>query len=136
MPPGTLNRALKINGKEFNKGVASPEGLIVFNLKGAANRFQGIVGMDDEVPKGGVRFVIMGDKKELFTTKIVHKGNDPIAFNVNLSGVKKLYLIVENVGDGIHTAHADWVNAFITYRAIQPLTGCRTLSKLVYRPLG
>jgi alpha-galactosidase len=119
--PKTLNRTLKINGKEFNKGVASPEGLIVFDLKGAANRFQGIVGMDDDVPKGGVRFVIMGDKKELFKTKIIHKEEDPIPFDVNLSGVRKLYLIVENLGDGIHTAHADWVNAFITYRNIRPI---------------
>jgi alpha-galactosidase len=121
VPPATLNRALKINGKEFNKGVASPEGLIVFKLKGAAKRFQGTVGMDDEVPKGGVRFVIMGDKKELFKTNIIHKGDYPITFNINLSGAKKLYLIVENVGDGIHTAHADWVNAFITYHGIRPV---------------
>jgi alpha-galactosidase len=120
-PPGKLTHTLKINGKEYSKGVAAPEGVVVVNLNGSAKTFQGSVGMDDEVPKGGVRFIIMGDKKELFKTGILHKEENPIAFSVNLRGVKKLYLIVENAGDGIHTAHADWVNAFISYRNIRPV---------------
>jgi alpha-galactosidase len=119
--PGTVTPDLKINGKSYHNGIAAPEGLIVFDLKGAANTFEGIIGIDDNVPKGGIRFVIMGDKKELFKTSIMHKGDEPKAFKVGLMGVNKLYLIVENDGDGIHTAHADWVNALITYRAIKPL---------------
>jgi len=120
-PPGNPATPFKINEKSFSKGIAAPEGLIVVNLKGAADKFEGLVGMDDNVPKGGIRFVIMGDRKELFKTSIIHKGSDPIPFKVNLSGVKKLYLIVENDGDGIHTAHADWVNAYIKYRNTPPV---------------
>lgn len=119
--PGTLGRPLSINNEKFKNGLASPEGLIVFDLNGAAEHFEGMVGMDDNVPKGGVRFVIMGDRKELFKSRIIRKETDPVPFNVSLKGVKKLYLIVENDGDGIHTAHADWVNAFITYRDVKPV---------------
>jgi alpha-galactosidase len=130
LPPSNSAAPLKINDKTFNKGLAAPEGLIVFDLKGAANEFNGMVGMDDNVPKGGIRFIIMGDKKELFKTKIMHKGDDAVPFNVNLSGVQKMYLIVENDGDGIHTTHADWVNAFITYRNTRPVV----LPKEAFKP--
>jgi alpha-galactosidase len=129
-PPGKLTHPLKINGREFSKGLAAPEGVFVINLNGRAEMFQGSVGMDDEVPKGGVRFIIMGDKRELFKTGIIHKEKDPVAFKVNLRGVKKLYLIVENDGDGIHTAHADWVNALISYTSIRP----EVLPKEAFKP--
>lgn len=118
--PGKLGRPLSIAGKEYSNGLASPEGLVVIDLQGKGLHFGGMVGMDDNVPKGCVRFVIMGDRKELFTTPLMRKGMAPIAFDIKIKGVDKLYLIVENDGDGIHTAHADWINTYITYKGATP----------------
>ncbi|MCX2486214.1 NPCBM/NEW2 domain-containing protein [Pedobacter sp. MR2016-24] len=116
----TLKRPLAVNGKPYTEGIAAPEGLIEFDLQKAADHFTGMVGMDDHVPKGGVRFIIMGDRKELFKSPVLRKGTHPISFNVSLKGFSKLYLLVENEGDGIHTAHADWMNAYISYRNTAP----------------
>ena len=113
-------RPLLIAGKTYDMGIAAPEGLISLDLKGKALQFKGEVGMDDNVPKGAIRFVIYGDKNILFSSVLIRKGNRPVKFDVNLKNVSKLHLIVENDGDGIHTDHADWVNSFITYRMDKP----------------
>lgn len=118
--PGKLPRKLSVAGKTFENGLAAPEGLVTVELKKAGLRMKGWVGMDDNVPKGGVRFVIMGDRKELFKTQIIRKGVELVPFDVDLTGVEKLYLLIENDGDGIHTAHADWINTVITYQGVKP----------------
>ncbi len=118
--PGQLGRPLSVAGKSYSDGLASPEGLVVLDLGGRGDRFAGWVGMDDNVPKGCVRFVVMGDRKELFRTGLLRKGMQPIAFDLDISRYKKLYLIVENDGDGIHTAHADWIDTYLTYRGAPP----------------
>ncbi|SOD12509.1 NPCBM/NEW2 domain-containing protein [Pedobacter xixiisoli] len=119
--PGKLPRKLAVAGKNYETGLASPEGLVTIELKKGGLRMQGLVGMDDNVPKGGVRFVIMGDRKELFKTDIIRKGAALVPFDVSLANVEKLYLIVENDGDGIHTAHANWINTVITYQGLRPV---------------
>ena len=114
---------LTIGGEVFKKGIGThSEGLIVLNLKGTAERFEGFVGLDDEVKgkNGSIRFVILTDKKEVFKSPVMKYGMKAIKVNVDLKGVKKLSLIVDNGGDSNDADHADWANAFIVYKGAKP----------------
>lgn len=46
----------------------------------------------------------------------MQKGDPVKEFNVNLKGVDKVLLLVEECGDGIMYDHADWLNVKITTR--------------------
>lgn len=117
------NHPLSINGVIFKKGIGThAASLITMNLKGTAERFQGAVGLDDEVKgkPGSVVFVIMADKKEAFRSPVMKYGMAAVNVDVNLKGVKLLSLIVEDGGDGNNSDHADWVNSFIVYKGSKP----------------
>lgn len=117
------NHPLSINGMIFKKGIGThAASLITMNLKGTAERFQGAVGLDDEVKgkPGSVVFVIMADKKEAFRSPVMKYGMAAVNVDINLKGVKLLSLIVEDGGDGNNSDHADWVNSFIVYKGSKP----------------
>ena len=117
------NHPLSIGGVIFKKGIGThAASSIIMNLKGTAERFQGFVGLDDEVKgkKGSVKFVILADKKEVFRSPLMKYGMAAVKIDVNLQGVKQLSLIVEDGGDSNDSDHADWVNTFIVYKAAKP----------------
>jgi len=117
-------KPLTIGGVVFKKGIGTHAvGLIEMDLNGTAERFQGLVGLDDEVKGklGSVVFVVMTDKKEVFRSPLMKSGMAAVKVDINLKGVKRLSLIVEDGGDGIDSDHADWVNAFILYTGAKPL---------------
>lgn len=115
---------LSIGGEIFKKGLGTHSiGLIVMDLKGAPKRFQGFVGLDDEVKgkNGSIRFVILADKKEVFRSPLMKYGMKAVKVDVNLQGVKQLSLIIEDGDDGYGFDHADWADAFITYNGLKPI---------------
>jgi len=117
-------KPLTIGGVVYKKGIGTHAvGLIEMELKGTAERFQGLVGLDDEVKgkMGSAVFVVMTDKKEVFRSSLMKSGMAAVNVDINLKGVKRLSLIVEDGGDGIDSDHADWVNAFILYNGIKPM---------------
>ena len=116
----TEKQPVVVGKQTYSKGVGIPEGLITVDLKGAATAFRGKVAMDDHVPKGFVRFVFYADKKEVFNSGLLGKGMAPVLFDIPLTGAQRLSLVVENDGDGIHTAHADWLNAYLLYKKLAP----------------
>ena len=118
------NHPLSIGGEIFKKGVGThAASLIMMNLKGTAKRFQGFVGLDDEVKgkNGSVRFFIIADKKEVFRSLVMKYGMKAVKVDVNLQGIKQLSLIVEDGDNGYGFDHADWANAFITYKGVKPI---------------
>ena len=48
-----------------------------------------------------------GDAKPIFSSGVVH--NDPVAIKADLKGVKELYLVVTDAGDGFNADWADWL---------------------------
>jgi alpha-galactosidase len=117
-------KPLTIGGVVYKKGIGTHAvGLIEMDLKGAAERFQGLVGLDDEAigKNGSVFFVVKTDKKEVFRSPLMKAGTAAVKVDIDLKGVKRLSLIVEAGGEIIDGDHADYVNAFILYNGTKPL---------------
>ena len=115
-------------------GVVYPHGLgthansrLLINLKGAATRFDALVGVDDEKKssRASVQFSIYADGKKKAETKVLRGGDAPVLLSVDLIGAMKMTLIVSDGGDGIDSDHADWAGARLTLAAgaaAQPVT--------------
>ncbi|MDP4289764.1 MAG: NPCBM/NEW2 domain-containing protein [Bacteroidota bacterium] len=114
---------LTVGGVAFKKGLGThAAGLVEMDLKGTVERFKGLVGIDDEKNgKGTVVFVLVADKKEIFRSPLMKSGMQAVNVDVNLKGVKKLSMIVEDGGDGNDSDHADWVNAYFLYKGALPV---------------
>lgn len=110
---------LAIGGQQFATGVGShAESDIAFNLNGKGERFTAMVGIDDEVAeKGSVTFEVWGDAKKLYDSGLMRGKQAAKKVDVDLTGVKKLKLIVTDGKDGIDYDHADWANATIVMMA-------------------
>ena len=97
-------------------GLAVPSELCI--LTGSATRFAGKVGADD-VTEGSVEFVIQGDGRELWRSRVMKTGDAAQAFDVSLAGVGLLRL----AASGDSGARANWVepsfalNGSVTPRA-------------------
>ncbi len=115
-------------------GVVYPHGLgthansrLLVDLKGVATRFDALVGVDDE-KKGSpasVQFEVLVDGRKKAETKVLRGGDAPVPLSVDLTGARKMTLIVSDGDDGIDSDHADWAGARLTLApgmAAQPVT--------------
>jgi alpha-galactosidase len=107
-------KTLTISGKTYERGFGthSVSSLLII-LDGKATSFNSKVGIDDEVAgrQSAVEFVINGDGKKLWSSGIMRQGDTARICNVQLSGIKKLELLVEDGGNGNYYDHAEWVDA-------------------------
>jgi hypothetical protein len=107
-------KPLQIAGKTYAKGVAMHSRTeMVYRLPGRFSRLEAIAGIDDEGrPNGNVRLVIRGDGKVLFDQTVV--GNeDAKPLKLDLSGVRRLTILVD-FGEGMDVGdHLDLCNARI-----------------------
>ncbi len=116
---------LTIGGKTYEKGLGTHAASAIWiDLKGDAERFTAYVGVDDEDNANGgtVEFRIVGDKRELWKSKVISSGMPAEKVEVDLKGVKTLQLLVSDGGDGIDHDHADWADAKIEYSGEPPVT--------------
>jgi len=114
---------LKVNGKEYKKGVGTHSiSRFLLNLGGKARSFSGLVGADDRNDfTMKMEFKILADGKQIWSSGIMQKGMPAKKFDVDLKDVQKIALLVCEGGDGIMYDHADWLNAkFITDGEIIP----------------
>lgn len=109
-----LNRPLRVDKQTFAKGIGvhAPSDL-VYDLNGKWNRMTGLAGIDRSAGKGGMGtatciFKIIGDGRELFNSGKQTGGDPPKPFDIDLSGIKQLKLMVEDAGDGRTSDHGDW----------------------------
>jgi alpha-galactosidase len=116
-------KPLTINGEVFKKGLGThATSSVEIDLKGTAECFRALVGVDDEVKgRGTIKFVLIADKKEIFRTPLMKQGMSAVNIDINLKGVKILKLIVEDGGDGNDSDHADWVNAYFLFKGDKPI---------------
>lgn len=107
-------RKMSINGETFDRGFGTHAvSSLVILLEGKATSFSAKVGIDDEItdPQGAAEFVVIGDGKQLWSSGVMRKGTPAKACLVQLSGVKKVELRVEDGGNGNYYDHADWADA-------------------------
>ena len=108
-------KPLTLNGQVYEHGIgthASSE--MTIDLKGAAARFEAVVGVDDERRgAGSVVFVVLVDDREVKRTRVLRGGDTPETLSIDLTGARQMTLLVEDAGDGIHSDHADWAGAML-----------------------
>ena len=131
---------LSINGKKYAKGLAThANSILLYSLPEGATRFTAFAGIDntgsDQGSKSSMEFMVFASdptiRKE--TTDQWRGGNvtihvDPTRqvvtsgfigraagvqqahIEADITGARKLYLVVTNGGDGLDYDHADWAN--------------------------
>jgi len=111
---GFGSNELCLDKKAYRKGLALHSRTeIVYRLPGRFGRFKALVGIDDAVrPNGNVRLVISGDERTLLETTI--DGNDdPKPVDLDISGVRRLRILVD-FGERLDVAdHLDLCEARI-----------------------
>ncbi len=103
---------LRIGDRTFKDGVGTHAPSLLRIRPGGAVRFTAWVGVDKETGKrGSVRFRVFGDEKLLFDSGKRTGGEPPIRVDLEVKGVRRLLLVVDDGGDGIAFDHADWAEA-------------------------
>jgi alpha-galactosidase len=107
---------ITLAGTVFAHGIGThAESDYLVDLHGGAIRFRSVVGIDDDTGgKGAAVFEVIVDGFPKFSSAVLHGGDKPIAIDMDLTGAKKLELIVSEPGGDISFAHADWAGAQIT----------------------
>jgi len=108
------SKPLLLAGQRYEKGLALHSRTeVVYRLPGRFSRFKATAGIDDGVrPHGNVRLVIRGDEKVLLETAL--GGTDPPRqIDLDLSGVRRLGVLVD-FGEELDVAdHLNLCNARI-----------------------
>src|SRR5581483_2895676 len=103
-----------VAGEPFERGIGTyPFSEIVYDLDGRATRFSARVGLtDDSVGAGSVRFSVYGDSQDapLFQSDVVRGGEPAREVNVDVQGLSRLRLVVDDAGDGSLRDYALWAN--------------------------
>jgi len=105
---------LALDGKQYERGLAlHSRTRLVYRLPGRFRRFKAVVGIDDRVrPQGNVRLLIRGDDRPLFDATVA--GTDPpLSVDLDLSGVRRLAVLVDYGADLDVADHLDLCNARI-----------------------
>ena len=88
---------------------------MLFDIGKKAKTLSGLAGADDNTTFAcNLQFKILGDRKELWRSGIMRKGDPAKPFNIDLSGIDKVLLLVEECGDGMMYDRADWLNVKFT----------------------
>ena len=105
--------SLSIAGQKYQRGVGTHAiSRMKLDLRGKAAHFSALVGVDDEAQKpASIEFYVLGDRKILWQSGIMKKGEAAKKVDVDVRGINLLGLLVADAGDGIDYDHADWCDA-------------------------
>ncbi len=93
---------------------------IFYEVTKTKKQFIGVEGAEGTVNKGSVVFKLLHNGKEIYTSGIMHRGDNAKEVNIKVKrGV--LELVVENAGDDDSGDHAVWINPRIEYFEIAPI---------------
>ena len=95
---------LQVDGQYYDRGLfAHAASKYVLDVQGQWKWYTSSYGLQDGHP-GSVVFVVLGDGRELFRSERI-TGHRPRSMDLDITGVKRLGLVVEDAGDG---ASFDW----------------------------
>ncbi len=115
------NKPMSIGGQSFSNGLGTrAPSQLMLDLQSKAESFEAKVGVDDDASRGNasVIFRVVGDKKTLWESPMMHIGDASKEISVSLKGVKQLTLIADSENEGNNDA--DWVDAKII-AAVEPV---------------
>jgi hypothetical protein len=117
MPVNTSNASknwnrLSVQYSFYQKGIGThASSYIVYDMNGLFKRFTSDIGIDTQAGgKGTVVFKVYGDDRLLFQSDLMKRYEYPRRIDIDITGVKKFALIVDDGGDGNSDDHADWLN--------------------------
>ena len=105
--------SMLINGQYFTHGVGvNATSILAFFLDGKATEFSALAGVDDKGNKNLPHtFYVIGDRNILFNSGEMRLGDAPKAVKVNLTGIKRLGLLVKVNDEGRTKVYSNWANA-------------------------
>ena len=106
-----------VKGRKFERGIgAHAISRMLFDLGGKAKSIRGLVGADDQnLFTTRLEFKIIGDGRLLWTSDVMQRGDEAKPFDIKLTGVDKVLLLVDMCDDEFMYDHADWLHVkFIT----------------------
>ncbi|HTV63216.1 MAG TPA: NPCBM/NEW2 domain-containing protein [Verrucomicrobiae bacterium] len=115
--------AITLNGVVYTNGIGvnSYSGL-EYRLGGVAARFQADIGVDDEVgANGSVVFQVFADGLKIFDSGVMRGGAAHQTINLDVTGVNRLTLGVNDADDGTTDDHADWAAAMVIVSNASPV---------------
>jgi hypothetical protein len=101
---------ISIRGQAFSKGlgVAAPSE-VIYRLGGQCTAFSATVGVDDSTGGAGtVVFQVWADGDKLFDSGTVTGTSAAMPVSLDLTGKRRLKLLVTNAGDGSAFDRASW----------------------------
>ncbi len=106
---------ITLNGIVYAHGIGThARSSMMINLKGAALKFETMVGMDDEAPrKVPVLFEIWVDGVKKAESGLIWRGDEARYLSVDLKGAQQMLLFINDGGEWIPMAHADWAGALL-----------------------
>jgi alpha-galactosidase len=134
---GTIVNDKSIGGNTITlNGVTYPKGIGVnafagsdYDLGGICSRFQATIGVDDEVGANGtVIFQVFADGMEIYNSGVMVGGGPSQTINLDVTGVRRLILGVDDADDNINFDHGDWADALVIVSNTTP--------QLPYAPAG
>ena len=105
-----IGERLAIGEEKFANGIGVwARSLFEIALNGQFSKFSATVGLDAATDgRGSVVFRVAGDGRELWNSSKMSGLDDPKETSVDIGGVKRLRLIVDDGGDGNAMDAADW----------------------------
>ena len=112
------NDSMQINGLTYQRGIGVQSlSTLLFFLQGQAVSFAAIAGVDDKADNNAqFKFFVIGDRKILFESKGLKKGDTPEKIALSLLGIQRLGLLVLVTDQGTGRSYADWANAQLIMR--------------------
>ena len=113
---------LLIGTQEYSRGVGTTAtSTLLINVNGKGKTFYSRVGVDDcSNENGSVIFYILGDKKILWESGLMKKGDSAKIADLDIRGISKIGLLISDGGDGNSNDYADWIDTKIEYSGIVP----------------
>ncbi|RRB02866.1 NPCBM/NEW2 domain-containing protein [Larkinella rosea] len=129
--------SMRIGGSYYRHGVGvNSTSILAFWLDGHAKTFSALVGVDDQGQKNLPHvFYVIGDRNILFESRVMRRGDVAQPVSVDLTGIKRLGLLVRVVDEGLTKVYSNWADAqFVMLDNHQPKTIPNTDERYILTP--
>ena len=110
---------LSVDGKVYQHGLGThAASQLIVPVGGNALAFEATVGIDDEKrgSEASIEFKVWADGRLVASSGILRKRRRSAQLKAGLAGVQVVVLEVTDAGDGVSSDHADWADAFFTFK--------------------
>jgi alpha-galactosidase len=131
-------KPLIMAGYTYKRGIGThADARMDVQLAGKAQRFEAIIGIDDEVipsGKGSVQFQILADNKPIWQSAVRKPGEKAVAIDLDVRKVDVLTLLAADGGDGTEYDHVDIAQARVLSTAPVKLMGAFASKPYILTP--